>query len=368
MENQSFTSLFLAFSLGLAFLFSLGETFSSPRGEKQNLLAFIFFLAGIFLTHAFLLTCKMITHFPGLYLTHLPVSALMGPFLERYLLLAMGNSPESKRIFSIKMLPALLIFLWMLPFYIAGGPEKIELLRTIQSTGLPLSLKIPVMVTMGVMFYFLFSTLFRIFLQVRYTTVYKDPRMLTILGVSLFSLIILLYGFFSVLIGSIRGLEGVGSLIGIFLCALYVLRQGYPEFFLEVQKVVEEEKKYRASQLGKLDREDLRRRLENLFDSEKVFLQEDLTLSYLAQKLNLSTHQLSEYLNADLKKNFFQLLNEHRVLEAKKRIESDPEEVLLSVAYSSGFRSKSTFNEVFRKETGFTPSDYRKRIRQKKKK
>ncbi|TGM13169.1 AraC family transcriptional regulator [Leptospira selangorensis] len=366
--TQSYTSLFLAFSIGLAFLFSLGEIFSSPRGEKQNLLAIIFFLVGIFLTHAFLLTCKVIIYYPGLYLTHLPVSGLMGPFIERYLLLAMGNTPESKKIFYLKMLPALAIFLWMSPFYFSGGPEKIEVLKSLLQTGLPLFLKIPVLSTMGVMFVFLLSTFFRLFWGFRLSVIYKDPRMLTILGVSICILIIILYGFVSVSIGSIRGLEGVGSLIGIFLCALYILRQGFPEFFLEVQRVVEEEKKYRATQLGGLDLENIKQSLESLFQKEKVFLKEDLTLGFLAGKLEISTHQLSEYLNNEIGKNFFQLLNEYRVEEAKKKIESDPQEVLLSIAYSSGFGSKSAFNEVFRKETGFTPSEYRNKIRKNKSK
>ncbi|TGL63631.1 helix-turn-helix domain-containing protein [Leptospira sarikeiensis] len=365
IENQSIASLFLVFSIGLAFLFSLGEIFTSPRGEKQNLLAITFFLVGIFLTHAYLITCRVIIHYPGLYLTHLPVSALMGPFIERYLLLAMGSAPESKKIFYLKMLPALAIFLWMSPFYFAEGPEKIEILRNIQDTGLPLYLKIPVLSAIGIVFVFLLSTMFRLFWGFRFSVIYKDTRLLTILSVSIGIFIILSYGFISVLIGSIRGLEGVGSMIGVFFCALYILRQGFPEFFLEVQRVVEEEKKYRASQLGGLDLENIKRSLEDLFQKEKVFLKEDLTLGFLAGKLEISTHQLSEYLNNEIGKNFFQLLNEYRVEEAKKKIESDPGEVLLSIAYSSGFGSKSAFNEVFRKETGFTPSEYRNKIRKK---
>ncbi len=361
-------SSFLIFSLGLAFLFSIGEFFSSPRGEKQIILGCTFFLVGIFLFHAFLITCQAIQDFPAAYLTHLPVSALMGPFLERYLLLSLGNLPESRKRFYLKMLPALGILIWMLPFYLSNGEEKILLLRNMRTTGLPLFLKIPVLSTTGVMFVFIFSILYRLFLQVRYTILYKDPRFQTILGVCIFTLIILIYGFVFVLIGSLRGLEGVGFLVGILLCALYVLRQGYPEFFLEVRKIVEEEKKYKASQLGSLNLEEVGKNLKDLFHQEKIFLQDDLTLSYLAGKLNLSTHQLSEYLNNELGKNFFQFLNEYRVQEAKKRIESDPQEVLLSIAYSSGFRSKSTFNEVFRKETGFTPSDYRSKIRKKKSK
>ncbi|PJZ51103.1 helix-turn-helix domain-containing protein [Leptospira saintgironsiae] len=368
LGTQSYTSLFLVFSIGLAFLFSLGEIFSSPRGEKQNLLAIIFFLVGIFLIHAFLITCKMIVRFPGLYLTHLPVSGLMGPFIERYLLLAMGSTPESKKVFYLKMLPALVIFLWMSNFYFSGGIEKIELLKSLKTTGLPLFLKIPVLSTLGLMFAFLLSTFFRLFWGFRFSVIYKDPRMLTILGVSVCILIILLYGAISVSLGSIRGLEGVGSLVGIFLCSLYILRQGFPEFFLEVQRVVEEEKKYRASQLNGLDLEDIKQNLEDLFQKEKVFLKEDLTLGFLAGKLEISTHQLSEYLNNEIGKNFFQLLNQYRVEEAKKKIESDPAEVLLSIAYSSGFGSKSAFNEVFRKETGFTPSEYRNKIRKNKSK
>ena len=61
-------------------------------------------------------------------------------------------------------------------------------------------------------------------------------------------------------------------------------------------------------------------------------------------------------------KNFYDLINTHRVEEAKKRlIDSNNTKTILEILYEVGFNSKSVFNSAFKKNTGFTPTEFRKK-------
>jgi AraC-like DNA-binding protein len=58
---------------------------------------------------------------------------------------------------------------------------------------------------------------------------------------------------------------------------------------------------------------------------------------------------------------FYDYVNGYRVREVQRRIANGDAErlTILSIALDAGFASKSTFNLVFKKHTGATPSGYR---------
>ncbi|TMP26134.1 hypothetical protein CWB99_19315 [Pseudoalteromonas rubra] len=94
--------------------------------------------------------------------------------------------------------------------------------------------------------------------------------------------------------------------------------------------------------------------------TNKHHLQPDFSQIQLAEKLNISRHQLSDVLALHSSGGFYELINQLRVdaviEELIKRPTSDR---LISIAYDCGFNSKSSFNQVFKKHTGKTPSQYR---------
>lgn len=101
--------------------------------------------------------------------------------------------------------------------------------------------------------------------------------------------------------------------------------------------------------------------LQNYMDTFKPHRDSELTLTSLAQKTNMSRNQLSEVVNSSLGCNFYDFVNKYRV-EDVKQLMSNPkfkDYTLLAIAYEAGFPSKSTFNSVFKKNTGLTPSEYR---------
>ena len=124
------------------------------------------------------------------------------------------------------------------------------------------------------------------------------------------------------------------------------------------EKLEERREKYRISHIKGIDLEDLGRKIEELMKDEKVYCDEDLTLARLADMLELSSHQLSEYLNRHLAKNFYSFINEYRIQEAKILLK-EPGRSVLTIALNVGYNSKSAFYRAFVKETGMTPNKFR---------
>ncbi|HZX60092.1 MAG TPA: ABC transporter permease, partial [Mucilaginibacter sp.] len=88
----------------------------------------------------------------------------------------------------------------------------------------------------------------------------------------------------------------------------------------------------------------------------------ELSLSSLAEKLELTTHELSRILNTVLKKSFNDFINEYRVQDAARKMQDPAFDhiTLLGIAYESGFNSQSTFNRIFKQITGKSPVEYKK--------
>jgi len=104
--------------------------------------------------------------------------------------------------------------------------------------------------------------------------------------------------------------------------------------------------------------------LENALKEDKLFLKEDLSLGELAEHIGTTDKKLSALLNQVLKLNFFELINEHRVEEVKVKMQ-DPNfthYTLLAIAFESGFKSKTSFNRIFKQKTGLSPSAYKKEL------
>lgn len=96
---------------------------------------------------------------------------------------------------------------------------------------------------------------------------------------------------------------------------------------------------------------------------ENLYRDPEISLVALADRMGIPPKHLSQIINEHLGQNFKNFINRYRVEEAKVKI-LDPREkdfVLLKIAYDVGFNSKSVFNAAFRKHTGMSPSDYRKR-------
>ncbi|MCX6288043.1 MAG: helix-turn-helix domain-containing protein [Bacteroidetes bacterium] len=100
--------------------------------------------------------------------------------------------------------------------------------------------------------------------------------------------------------------------------------------------------------------------LEGLLIKDKIYLNENMSLTETAHMLDTNTAYLSRLINEHYTINFSAFLNRYRIEEAKKMILDDHCNNLSieGIAKNAGFRSKSTFNQVFKNSTGLTPTEF----------
>lgn len=106
----------------------------------------------------------------------------------------------------------------------------------------------------------------------------------------------------------------------------------------------------------------LRNKLVSLMQEQKPHLDNDLTLASLASVLDVPDKKLSTLLNQNMQTSFYDYINGLRVEEVKSKMSMPESEkyTLLAIAYDCGFKSKSSFNRIFKKITNLSPSEYRK--------
>ena len=82
-----------------------------------------------------------------------------------------------------------------------------------------------------------------------------------------------------------------------------------------------------------------------------------LSITELAGQLEIPSNHLSQIINEQVGENFFEFVNTYRVKEVQDRIKENQDKkfTLLAIAFDSGFNSKSSFNSIFKKQTGITP-------------
>ncbi|GEM_PF-1750641 len=133
---------------------------------------------------------------------------------------------------------------------------------------------------------------------------------------------------------------------------------GYHGFHYRELPAIPRAARYENSGLTRAASISIAKKLVGLMSEEKVYLNSSLKLSDLADKLAIQPHYVSQVINEIEGKNFAEFVNEYRINEAKRLLEQTDQKII-SVALSSGFNNKASFNHSFKKLTGMSPSSYR---------
>mgnify|MGYP006290602627 CR=1 FL=1 len=145
--------------------------------------------------------------------------------------------------------------------------------------------------------------------------------------------------------------------------------RNHPRFQKAVQKIIlppekaftdSKPSKYKNASLPGPQVSQMTKKLNTIMPQEQPYLSPRLSLSDLAELIDVTTNQLSQFLNEHIEKNFYDFVNQYRLqifLDRKKQAKY-AHYTILGLAYECGFNSKTTFNTYFKKSLGVSPSEY----------
>ena len=318
---------------------------------------------------AILFTTRQVLVYPHLAYLHHPFLYLVAPLLWLYLRALTEREPQTAWQDWLHLLPFVLCLIYLMPFYLQDAEVKRALLAGplyerwyrirhglafVQVIGyVPLITQV------------LRQQAQRVKLQNRLVDRAVFRQMLVIV---LAILVVLLGGAVRFALKD-RSLETnlllplIGSIV-VYVIAYLSLRHPealigpFEQTAIEAPPVV---KKYERSTLTPERADDYLRKLQQAMESNKLYTDSELTLQKLASVLSIPAPHLSQVINEQLGQSFTDLINAYRVEDAKRRL-LDPtwkHYSILAIAEEAGFSSKSTFNAVFKKHTGQTPSEFR---------
>ncbi|WP_169338336.1 helix-turn-helix domain-containing protein [Colwellia piezophila] len=160
-------------------------------------------------------------------------------------------------------------------------------------------------------------------------------------------------------------------LVMLWSIAIWGLRQkpGFEELYEskdDIKAVLVQDdnlqRKYQRSALDQQQSALIATKIEKSMAEGELYLDASLSLQKLAKHIFTSPNYISQTLNETLGMNFFDYVNKYRV-DAAKRMLKQSNNTVLDIAMSVGFNAKSSFYTAFKKETGQTPSQYRKHLK-----
>ncbi|NNF59357.1 MAG: helix-turn-helix transcriptional regulator [Rhodothermaceae bacterium] len=379
------------FSNGMAVLYLLGAAqglflaavlASRHRNALPNrLLAALMLVFSFDLAMAVYHASAFSTQAPTLIGLDVPIAFLYGPLLYLYVRTVTAEPPVLRRADLAHFAPFLLLVLFLLPFFLRPGAEKLALMQ--DPSGSVQTQALAVINPLKLVHGFVYIVLV-VWVQRRHQQHVKDAfssvehvtlrwlRNLTMGVVAMLAASAFLYALSER--ASVVGMDPSGiyddlTLLGVtvlvYALGYFGLRQ--PEIFAPPAPAAvsgpTRTTSYARSGMRPEDAERHRDALLERMETEHLYRRGDLTLQDLADTLGISSHNLTEVINTQLGQTFYEVVNGYRVREVQARL-TDPAYAhwtVLAIGMEAGFNAKSSFNAAFKRHTGMTPSQYRER-------
>lgn len=309
------------------------------------------------------------THYQKIFPYFIAISVAFplcfGPLFYLYFRQLLTPQPIDKK-YLWHFLPAIIRFAYQIPLYVAPAAKKFELLKMENFKGEHLFFQnIMPWIETGQML--IYGVLILVFL--------RQHNMLTemrkwanyvlffyvgyILSISSYYVLVH-FSFFNPAwdYGISFMMAAFIAFVAIFAYIQIPIFEGYR---LQEMPTVLISPKYEHTKLSPLLIQELTKKLTSLMEGEKLYIENDLGLEKLAQRVGTNRHILSQFLNEHLGLSFFEYINSLRIAAAKELLTTTAKQELnvIEIAYQVGFNNKVSFNQAFKKITGRTPTEFR---------
>lgn len=340
---------------------------SARQGQRSANRCFALLLGAqaTYIIMAVLLETGYIIRFPFLMTLENAAVFSMGPFFYFYVRAALGETFVWRGKTLLHFLPAALcLILWIANLFVSAEQKIAFYLQERAATGSKSALDFVLLLLLDTsLFAYMLVSLSKLLraarehaaLHVQENWRWLRNLLIAFLAVQTFSTVLDVLGM------DLTNSRYTPLLLTAILFSLsyFGLRQSG---MLAPRAIAQTEKKYAKSALTEEVADELFLKLQNLMHQERLFTDSSLSLPKLAKRLGVSTHHLSQLLNARLQQSFFNYLGNLRIEEAKRMLLA-PEAAnsnISEIAYAVGFNSISAFSTVFKKQTGLSPSQFQK--------
>lgn len=366
IEIMKIIALIQGFFLGTVLLFRKKNHFSNILFSLLLFSISLSIATWIFYTNGFekLFYIMMFFQQPGFF--------MYGPLIYLYTLSLVGNKKSLQALDRIHFIPVIFYLSYLLiRFHIIGGTVNFTEVDLIDKSSRITNLHVNILGIFSIGVYIIASVRgvrkYNIKKKDCYSSIYSETPVW--LG-TLFTIAIAFV--LNLLIISVIMLKGFNqdilNFFNIILCSLFIISVfaatfftiRFPVLFLPVPDV--KKARYEKNFIDEDTIDIYRNRILSFMDEAMPYLDDSFTLKKLSDQLNIPGHHLSMTLNLSLKQNFYIFINSYRINEVKRRL-LDPkwdDHTILTIAFQTGFNSKSTFNTMFKKFTGMTPTRFRK--------
>lgn len=366
------------FTIGIFLCFFLQFLLITKKDSStsDNILAIWMFLFGLHLFSFYLHYLDYWEMYPHLTGLHHPFPLLHGPFLYLYILFSIRSDQRFNWQNYLHFLPALLFYIYMIPFLLLTAEQKQMVNQgVIGDYSSFMSFSLIAFIVSGIGYVIVSYRLLKKHNDLtRQNFAYRESIDLGWLRFFIWGMgVTFIIATWVILLENGLGINfGFNTdLIFYMLIITFIIFLGYSGIrhrnifssYPGIETLIVEPKpagEYNRSGLKDEDATQYHQSLLELMKTNKPYLEPKLSLSTLADELDVSVNHLSQVINQYEEKNFFDFVNAYRVEEFKLRA-LDPVNSnysILAIALDSGFNSKSSFNQVFKKLSGMTPSQF----------
>lgn len=356
--------------VALAFLLLLtAKVIKQPAEDKTAKRLLILLLIGLFsmaycLFYAY---AGMSQYWPVLANVEIGLAYWIGPSFYFYVKRINGGpSPFAKPLNYLHWLPAILIELALLPYFTMPLSEKLAYFQHRSPSVYAAMIRYTwAGFHLQVLAYVLLCQPQLLVYRKRIADNYADVSVLNLRWLQLFC-----YGFIvqilaerllpALRVTSSDLSDTAGMAVYLFIIVLTYMALGQSRLHFANTRPPASNGKYYRSGLRDHRAQYYLDKLKRLMATEQHFLESDLSLQSLADRIKISPHHLSQILNEKLQKSFYDYINEQRVEYAKQLLLREPRQSIVDIAFQSGYNNKNSFYNAFKRHTGTTPSAYRR--------